>query len=157
MNEIIKKNKYVEFTYSIISDDGQIIEQVEVPVNYVHGVKMGLWPKLEDALEDKTVNDQVSVTFQPGEVFGKVDEELIFEDDVKNVPEEYREIGKVVEFQSGSGDVKPFTVTKITDSKIVLDGNHPLCNLKINFNVNVKTVRDATETEINALNEVKES
>ena len=44
MNEIIKKNKYVEFTYSIISDDGQIIEQVEVPVNYVHGVKMGLWP-----------------------------------------------------------------------------------------------------------------
>tara|TARA_B100000767_G_scaffold161072_1_gene151169 strand:- start:682 stop:1155 length:474 start_codon:yes stop_codon:yes gene_type:complete len=157
MNEIIKKNKYVEFTYSIISDDGQIIEQVEVPVNYVHGVKMGLWPKLEDALEDKTVNDQVSVTFQPGEVFGKVDEELIFEDDVKNVPEEYREIGKVVEFQSESGDVKPFTVTKITDSKIVLDGNHPLCNLKINFNVNVKTVRDATETEINALNEVKES
>ncbi len=157
MNEIIKKNKYVEFTYSIISDDGQIIEQVEVPVNYVHGVKMGLWPKLEDALEDKTVDDQVSVTFQPGEVFGKVDEELIFEDDVKNVPEEYREIGKVVEFQSESGDVKPFTVTKITDSKIVLDGNHPLCNLKINFNVNVKTVRDATETEINALNEVKES
>ena len=86
-----------------------------------------------------------------------MDEELIFEDDVKNVPEEYREIGKVVEFQSESGDVKPFTVTKITDSKIVLDGNHPLCNLKTNFNVNVKTVRDATETDINALNEVKES
>jgi FKBP-type peptidyl-prolyl cis-trans isomerase SlyD len=157
MAEIIKKNKYVEFTYSIISDEGQIIEQVEVPVNYVHGVKMGLWPKLEDALENKSVNDRVSVTFDPGEVFGEEDKELIFEDDLKNVPEEYREIGKVVEFQNDSGDVKPFTVTKITDSKIVLDGNHPLCNLKINFNVNVTAVRDATETEISALNEVKES
>ena len=157
MAEIIKKNKYVEFTYSIISDEGQIIEQVEVPVNYVHGAKMGLWPKLEGALENKSVNDHVSVTFEPGEVFGKVDEELIFEDDIKNVPEEYRELGKVVEFQNDSGDVKPFTVTKITDSKIILDGNHPLCNLKINFNVNVTTVRDATETEISALNEVKES
>ena len=29
MTEIISKNKYVEFTYSITNDEGQIIEQVE--------------------------------------------------------------------------------------------------------------------------------
>ena len=57
MTEIVTKNKYVEFTYSIINDEGQIIEQVEVPVNYVHGAKMGLWPKLEDALANKKVDD----------------------------------------------------------------------------------------------------
>ena len=28
------------------------------------------------------------VSFEPGEVFGKVDQDLIFEDDIKNVPEE---------------------------------------------------------------------
>ena len=141
MTEIISKNKYVEFTYSITNDEGQIIEQVEMPVNYVHGVKMGLWPKLEDALENKKIDDQVNVTF---------------EHDIKNVPEEYRQLGKVVEFQNESGDVKPFTVTEITDSKIILDGNHPLCNLKINFNVTILNIRDATQTEISALNEVTE-
>ena len=78
------------------------------------------------------------------------------EDDIKNVPEEYRQLGKVVEFQNESGDVKPFTVTEITDSKIILDGNHPLCNLKINFNVTILNIRDATQTEISALNEVTE-
>ncbi|MAW48647.1 MAG: peptidylprolyl isomerase [Gammaproteobacteria bacterium] len=157
MTEIVTKNKYVEFTYSIINDEGQIIEQVEVPVNYVHGAKMGLWPKLEDALANKKVDDQISVTFEPGEVFGKVDKDLIFEDDLKNVPEEYRELGKVVEFQNESGDVKPFTVTEITDTKIILDGNHPLSNMKINFNVSITSIRDATETEINAMNEASES
>ena len=157
MTEIVTKTKYVEFTYSIINDEGQIIEQVEVPVNYVHGAKMGLWPKLEDALANKKVDDQISVTFEPGEVFGKVDKDLIFEDDLKNVPEEYRELGKVVEFQNESGDVKPFTVTEITDTKIILDGNHPLSNMKINFNVSITSIRDATETEINAMNEASES
>ena len=157
MTDFVTKNKYVEFTYSILNDDGQIIEQVEVPVNYVHGAKMGLWPKLEDALENKKVNDEISVYFEPGEVFGQVDEDLIFEDDLKNVPEEYRELGKIVEFQNESGDVKPFTVTKITESKIILDGNHPLSNVKINFNVSIVSIRDATETEINAMNEASES
>ena len=157
MTEVVTKNKYVEFTYSITNDEGQIIEQVEVPVNYVHGVKMGLWPKLEAALENKKINDQVNVSFEPGEVFGEFDQDLIFEDEVKNVPEEYRELGKIVEFQSDSGDVKPFRVTEITDTKIILDGNHPLSNVKINFNVNIIDIRNATETEINALNEVTEN
>lgn len=157
MTEKITKNKYVEFTYSITNDKGEIIEQVEVPVNYVHGVKMGLWPKLEDALENKKIDDQINVTFEPGEVFGEVDQDLIFEDEIKNVPEEYRELGKIVEFQNDSGDVKPFRVTEITDSKIVLDGNHPLSNVKINFNVNIKSIRNATQTEIDALNEVTEN
>ena len=40
--------------------------------------------------------------------------------------------------------------------KITLDGNHPLCNIKINFDVNIVNIRDASTTEINALNEVKE-
>tara|TARA_B100001250_G_C19722258_1_gene754394 strand:+ start:532 stop:1005 length:474 start_codon:yes stop_codon:yes gene_type:complete len=156
MKEKITKNKYVEFTYSISNDEGGIIEQVDVPVNYVHGVKMGLWPKLEDALENKTIDDAVNVKFEPGEVFGTQDQNLIFEDDINNVPEEYRVLGKIVEFQNDSGDVKPFTVTKITNSKITLDGNHPLCNIKINFDVNIVNIRDASTTEINALNEVKE-
>ena len=60
-------------------------------------------------------------------------------------------------FQNETGDIKPFTVTEITDSKIVLDGNHPLCNIKINFNVTILNIRDATKTEINALNEVTEN
>ena len=157
MTEVVTKNKYVEFTYSITNAEGQIIEQVEVPVNYVHGVKMGLWPKLEAALENKKINDQVNVSFEQGEVFGEVDQDLIFEDEIKNVPEEYRELGKIVEFQNDSGDVKPFRVTEITDTKIILDGNHPLSNVKINFNVNIIDIRNATETEINALNEVTEN
>ena len=157
MTETVTKNKYVEFTYSITNDNGAIIEQVEIPVNYVHGVKMGLWPKLEDALANKKIDDQIKVSFEPGEVFGKVDQDLIFEDDIKNVPEEYRELGKIVEFQNDTGDVKPFRVTEINDSKVVLDGNHPLSNIKINFNVNITNIRNATETEINALNEVTET
>jgi len=53
--------------------------------------------------------------------------------------------------------VKPFRVTQLTEEKIVLDGNHPLCNLKIKFNVKIINVTDATKIEIDALNEVTEN
>ena len=112
MEDTIKKNKFVEFTYSILSENGEVIEQVEVPVNYVHGAKMGLWPKLEDALENKKVDDQVNVTFEPGEVFGEIDESLIFEDDIKNVPEEYRESPEILSIDLQDNGTYTFSVNE---------------------------------------------
>jgi FKBP-type peptidyl-prolyl cis-trans isomerase SlyD len=40
------------------------------------------------------------------------------------------------------------TVTKVDDSDITVDANHPLAGEELHFDVKVTEVRDATEEEI---------
>ncbi|MDA9802087.1 peptidylprolyl isomerase, partial [Candidatus Pseudothioglobus singularis] len=75
-------------------------------------------------------------------------EELIFTDEINNVPVEYRFIGAAVTMQNDKGGTKDFIVSSIEDGKLTIDGNHPLAGKDIIFYVEVLTVRDATADEI---------
>ena len=79
MTEIINKNKCVEFTYSIFSEE-QMIEEILQPIKYVHQNQnsKGLWPRLEQSLEGKKKGDSVSVVLEPENAFGTRNEELVF-------------------------------------------------------------------------------
>ncbi len=150
MNEkVIAKYKYVEFRYSIIKGDGSILEEIDIPVHYVHGTDNGMFPKIEDSLAGCTEGDRVSVSLTPDEGFGEYYDELIYTDDITNVPEQFREIGAEVEFQSDRGEVRQFRVTSMEGGKLTLDGNHPLAGKELQFSIDIVTVRDATENEIN--------
>ena len=41
-----------------------------------------------------------------------------------------------------------YTITDIADDKVVLDGNHPLAGTALDFSCTVKSVRAATDEEI---------
>jgi len=41
------------------------------------------------------------------------------------------------------------SIIDITEEEVVVDGNHPLSGLTLNFDVEVLEVREATEEEIN--------
>ncbi len=145
----ISRNKAVQFTYSIADDEGNIVEQVDLPVNYVHGAShMGLIDRVEHALEGCQAGDKIVVDVPPEEGFGEVDPSLSFTDDIDNVPPQFRKVGARVEMANDAGETKTFVVTKIEDGKLTVDGNHPLAGKTARFTVNVLDVRDATEDEI---------
>lgn len=145
----ISKNKAVQFTYSIADDQGNIVEQVDLPVNYVHGAShMGLIERVERALEGCQAGDTIEVDVPPAEGFGEIDPDLSFTDDIENVPPQFRQVGAQVEMANDAGETKTFIVTKIEDGKLTVDGNHPLAGRTARFTVNVLDVRDATEDEI---------
>ena len=146
--QVISKHKFVEFRYQIIEGESELIEQIDVPVNYVHGTDNGMFPKIEESLDGCKEGDSVSVSLSAEEGFGDYYEELMYTDDINNVPEQFHEIGAEVEFQSDRGEVRQFRVTSIEDGKLTLDGNHPLAGKKLTFKIDVITVRDATEDEI---------
>ena len=147
--EQIKKDKYVELTYAILNAKGEIKERVDIPVKYIHGRDSGLFPKIEKALEGYSNGDRVEVSLSQLEGFGPSDPNLIFTDDLSNVPaEQPMQIGIEVELQNDRGEAKKFTVTKIENGKFTLDGNHPLAGQTIQFVVTVGVVRDATEEEL---------
>jgi FKBP-type peptidyl-prolyl cis-trans isomerase SlyD len=149
MCNTITTNKFVELTYRIIDQtNGEVIEQVEEPLGYVQGDNTLLFNQVTKELEGKSVGDEVEILLKAEDAFGPKLEELIFTDDINNVPLEYRFIGAAVTMQNDKGGTKDFIVSSIEDGKLTIDGNHPLAGKDIIFYVEVLSVRDATADEI---------
>ena len=145
----ITTNKFVELTYRIIDQtNGEVIEQVEEPLGYVQGDNTLLFNQVTKELEGKSVGDEVEILLKAEDAFGPKLEELIFTDEINNVPVEYRFIGAAVTMQNDKGGTKDFIVSSIEDGKLTIDGNHPLAGKDIIFYVEVLSVRDATADEI---------
>ncbi len=149
MSETISINKYVELIYRIVDQsNGAVIEQVEDPLGYVHGDNTLLFNQVTKELEGKCVGDEVEILLKAKDAFGPKIDELIFTDDLNNVPLEYRFIGATVSMQNDKGGTKDFIVSNIEDGKLTIDGNHPLAGKDIVFYVEVLSIRDATADEI---------
>jgi len=147
---IVEKNKAVFFTYSITDESGETVEQSDLPIGYVHGVDSDIIEKLELVMDGCSLGDKVEVMLTPEEGFGDIDPDLIFTDNLTNVPPEFHQLGAEVEMQNEQGDVKKFTVSKIEDGKLTVDGNNPLAGKNVTFHIIIADIRDATPEEIQA-------
>ena len=148
MSEKITNNKFVSLVYTITDEDENILERIDMPIQYIQGVKSQVIEKIETALDGHKEGDLVQVTLSPEEGFGAHQPELTFSDDINNVPPQFHTIGAEVEFQNDQGESKIFRVTDISDGKLTVDGNHPFAGKNITYNITIREVRDATENEI---------
>jgi FKBP-type peptidyl-prolyl cis-trans isomerase SlyD len=145
--EIIKDGKFVSLTYSICDLDGNVLEQSDLPANYIHGGETELIGGMDSAVAGKGQGDEVSITLKPADGFGDHNPDLTFTDDIENVPPQFRQLGAEVQMQNESGEVKSFFVTKIENGKLTVDGNHPLAGKELIVNVKILEVRDATKDD----------
>lgn len=146
----VAKNKAVYVTYSILSEEGEILERSDLPIGYVHGAGSQLIEQVEKRLEGREVGDIVEVILSPEQGFGPHDPDLTFTDDIDNVPPEVRYVGAQVEMQNDRGETRSFIVSRIENGRLTVDGNHPLAGKTLRFVVEVNDVRDATPEEIAA-------
>ena len=147
-DQFVEQHKVVSFVYSIVDESGELLEQSDLPISYVHGGKHDLFEKVEQGLDGAVVNDTVEVSLTPEEGFGSHDPDLTYTDVIENVPEEFRSVGAEVEMMNDQGDSRKFTVTRIEDGKLTVDGNHPMAGKVITFRIKVTDIRDATLEEI---------
>lgn len=147
-DQIIRPGKYVTLTYSIADDAGNILEQTDLPVGYIHGGNTELIGGMDEAVTGKRAGDRVDLTLTPDQGFGPHDPSLTFTDDLENVPPEFRFVGAEVPMQSDSGEVKTFIVTRIGGGTLTVDGNHPLAGKSLKVHVRIKEVRDPTQDEM---------
>jgi FKBP-type peptidyl-prolyl cis-trans isomerase SlyD len=147
-DQFVGQNKVVSFTYSIVDESGEIIEQSDLPITYVHGGKHDLFEKVEQALEGSVVGDSVEVELTPEEGFGPYDPDLTYTDDIENVPPEFRRVGAEVEMMNDQGDTRKFVVSHIEGGKLTVDGNPPMAGKTIVFHIRVTDIRDATPEEV---------
>lgn len=145
----IEKNKIVAIDYTLTDHDGVVIDTSESrePLKYLHGTG-ALIPGLENELEGKTEGEKLEVAIKPEDGYGVRNEELL-----QAVPREHfaqvPDIQPGMQFQANSEEGPIMvTVVEVTEDKIMVDGNHPLAGVVLNFKVEVKEVREATAEEL---------
>jgi FKBP-type peptidyl-prolyl cis-trans isomerase SlyD len=52
--------------------------------------------------------------------------------------------------ENDKGQTRSFIVTRIDDSTLTIDGNNPLCGRVVVFRLEILTVRNATDEEMQA-------
>ena len=149
MSDTIQNEKFVELNYKIVDEKtGDVLVTVDYPLGYVHGVNDVLSEQVTKYLEGKKVGDIIEVPVDTKLLYGERDESLVFTDRIENVPEEYREIGLTITMENEKGEPRAFIVTRFDDKTLTVDGNNPLCGRDVVFKLEILTIRDATEEEL---------
>jgi len=151
MSDTIQNGKFVELTYKVIDKKyGHVLTAVEFPLGYIHGHNEILAPSVHMQLEGKSAGDVIKVPIDGNQIFGMRDESLVFTDRIENVPEEYRQVGTSILMENDRGETRSFLVTRVDDETLTVDGNNPLCGREVVFILEVLTVREATDEEMQA-------
>jgi FKBP-type peptidyl-prolyl cis-trans isomerase SlyD len=149
MIETIEKDTLVELRYKVVDKKtGDIFTSIEYPVAYVHGAESVLSSEVTDQLDGREVGDIIKVPIDCDKLYGSRDESLVFTDRIENVPKEYHEIGTTLTMENAKGEPKNFIVTRFDDKTLTVDGNNPLCGRDVVFQLEVLSIREATEEEI---------
>lgn len=146
----IGKDTVVTLQYKLSDTQGNLIEESQEPMVYLHGGYQNTLPKIEEALDGKAAGYQVTIQVEPEDAFGEYDSELVKIEPRAVLPDQL-EVGMQFEGAPDGnehGDARVFTVTDIADGKVVLDGNHPLAGIALRFSLHVVEVRAASDEEV---------
>jgi FKBP-type peptidyl-prolyl cis-trans isomerase SlyD len=145
----VADGKYVELKYKVIDvKTDSVLTEVEFPLGYVHGVNTVLAPRVMTELEGRSAGDTIEVPIDCNELYGPRDESLVIAENIHDVPEEYRKVGTAILMENDQGQTRTFTVTRIAEDVIFIDGNNPLCGREVVFKLEILSVRDATDEEL---------
>ncbi len=145
----IESNSVVTLHYTLKDNDGNIIDQSDDgSFLYMHGA-MNIIPGLENALAGKSAGDEISVKVSPEEGYGVKDEARI-QEVPKDMFDSADDIQVGVQFhaQGPDGSAVVVTVIEVKDDAVVIDANHALAGVDLNFEVKIVDVREASEEEI---------
>ena len=145
----IEKNVVVAIDYTLTDNDGVVIDTStgREPLKYLHGTG-ALIPGLEKELEGKIVGDKLDVAIKPEDGYGMRNEQML-----QTVPREHfghvpdLQVGMQFQANSKHGPIM-VTIVKVDEKEVMVDGNHPLAGVILNFKVEVKEVREATADEL---------
>ena len=147
----IAANSVVSLHYSLSAESGKEIEnsrQGAGPIQVLvgHG---GIIPGLVRALLGREAGDAFEVVVAPADAYGERQE-----GSMQRVPKKYfrdgarLKPGMVTVLATKEGGQRTVVVAKVGSSVIDVDLNHPLAGLTLTFQIEIVSVREASEEEI---------
>jgi FKBP-type peptidyl-prolyl cis-trans isomerase SlyD len=145
----IGDQKVVTLHYTLTDNEGRVIDQSEDgSFAYLHGAS-NIIPGLENALSGKSAGEELSVAVSPEDAYGDRDESML-QQVPKNMFEDTSQIAVGTQFQAQgpNGEMLVVTVMEVQEEHVLVDGNHPLAGVELNFDVKIINVRDASAEEV---------
>ena len=146
----IAPDTVVTVSYVLFDEKGEEVDHATSgePLEYVHGYAQ-IVPGLEKNLTGLHAGDKGSFTLDPEDAFGERDDEGLLEVEKADFPDSDKvKAGDEFMAHGPDGDPIAMRVLEVHDDAFVVDTNHPLAGQKVRFEVEVATVRAATEEEI---------
>jgi len=145
----VANNTLVGIDYTLTDDTGSVFETTvdSVPLYYTHGTGTMI-AGIERATEGLQAGDSKRVLLTPSDGYGQRNSDRVFAipahslDAVTGL-----RVGMRIQLNLGEKNAL-FTVMNKDSSNIVLDGNHPLAGLNLLVNIEIVSVRQATQAEI---------
>ncbi len=143
----------VGLTWTLKDTLGEVLDVLDEPVEFLVGGD-DLFDSIEQALQGHEPGARLQLHLEPEEAFGDFDEHLVFLEARSLFPESIEEgmtfDGAALPAGTSPGIPKAavYTVTDIYPEHVVLDGNHPLAGIALRLDLQVRSVREATEEEV---------
>lgn len=149
MSLMIGKNAVVSINYTLTNDAGEVMDTSEgrEPLTYLHGAN-NLIPGLEKEMEGKSSGQSFKVTIPPSEAYGESNPELVqtlSKDMFKGVDKVEPGMGFTAQGPQGEQHI---VVTAVDGDQVTIDANHPMAGKTLHFAVEIVSVRDASDEEI---------
>jgi len=146
----IEKNSVVTIAYVLKNTKGEVLDQAgaEEGFAYLHGHE-NVVPGLEKALYGAAVGDKLSVPVTADQGYGDYDPALLQKVEKSKFPPNMRKVkvGEMLQVDTGNG-WGVVTVKEVSATHITIDGNHELAGEDLFFDIEIVSLRQASEEEI---------
>ena len=132
-----KEGDSVKVHYTGKFEDGTVFDTSvnRDPLQFTIG-KSQVIPGFEQAVVGMSPDESRTVKVPADQAYGPHREEMILEVDRKQFPAQLKpELGKQYQIPQAQGRPRVVTITDVSESKIVLDANHPLAGKDLIFDV----------------------
>lgn len=149
----ISPNHVVTLTYKLHTVENgtqTFIEEATEsnPLDFLFGVGMML-PKFEENIAGLTAGDKTSFELAAADAYGEIDDKAIAQLPAEMFAEAgLPPVGEILPLQDNQGNQFRAKVTEVSPEAVVVDLNHPMAGQNLHFDIEILTVRPATEEEL---------
>lgn len=152
----ISKTNFVEAHYRLHEDtrDGKIIEETfdTEPLGFVFGVGMMI-PGFETEIEGLAVGDKKVFSVVAEEAYGLYNDDNVVDLPKENFGDEEQQkenliVGKQIALQDNAGRQHVGFVQSIEEETVKIDFNHPMAGNDLFFDVEIVSIRETTNEEL---------
>ncbi|MFK7987637.1 MAG: peptidylprolyl isomerase [Sandaracinaceae bacterium] len=149
MTDVIAEKKVVLIHYTLTDPEGEVLDSSKdgPPLPYLHGAG-NLVPGLEKALGGRSIGDSFEVEVPADEGYGQRTAELFDIPRKQFPPDADIQPGMDFVMEDDQGQHHPLWVNAVSDEAVTVDPNHPLAGIDLHFAIEVISMREPTDDEL---------
>lgn len=140
--------RVIAFNYTLKNAAGEVLDASEPnqPMPFLEG-RQQIIPALEEVLAKMNEGDKKKITLSAKDAYGDFRTDMIMEVPKEELAHIKLELGAHLQLQLEK-QTRIVKVTKMTDTHVTLDGNHPLAGVDLVFDIEIVLIREATADEL---------